>query len=121
MFYQRGWDAAQDIVLATGTITALVHPELADLRAVVIGGANYRFHLADGTSFDVDQEQDPGSVCDAWTYDASGMPGPRPRPIDHHLADRRGIRLAIGFATGRQRGAADVPRPATGAAAYDTR
>ncbi len=80
VFYQRGWDAAQDIVLATGTITALVHPELADLRAVVIGGANYRFHLADGTSFDVDQEQDPGSVCDAWTYDASGTPGPRPRP-----------------------------------------
>ena len=120
-FYQRGWDAPQDIVLATGTITALVHPELAYLRAVVIGGANYRFHLADGTSFDVDQEQDPGSVCDAWTYDASGTPEQRPRLDGHDLADRRGIRLAPGFATDRQRGAADVSPPATGATSHDTR
>ena len=66
VFFNAGWDRFEEMLVARGTITAIRHPGLGEVREVDTSGDNYRVYLADGTTFDVDQEQDAGSVVDAW-------------------------------------------------------
>ena len=77
VFFNAGGDRFEDMMVARGRITAIRHPGLGDIRGVDTSSDNYRVYLADGTTFDVDQERDAGSVVDAWTHDASGAPQPR--------------------------------------------
>ena len=60
-----------------GTISRIWHFQLGEIREIDTGGDNYRVYLANGTVFDVDQEQEPGWVVDAWAFDVDGKAEPR--------------------------------------------
>ncbi len=52
-----------------GTISRIWHFQLGEIREIDTGGDNYRVYLANGTVFNVGQEQEPGWVVDAWAFD----------------------------------------------------
>jgi len=88
------------VIAGRGTIARIWHPELGEIREIDTGADNYRVYLANGTVFDVDQEQNPGSVGDAWAFDVDGKAQPRRAPgvqrwrIDvefEHLSDLRPV------------------------------
>jgi hypothetical protein len=80
MFHNCGRGDPGQIVAARGTITAIWHRELGAIREVDTSGDSYRISLFDGTNLNVDQEETPGRVTDAWAYDESGVPEARRAP-----------------------------------------
>jgi hypothetical protein len=67
-------------VRGTQAPTRIWHPQLGEIREIDTGGDNYRVYLGTGTVFDVDQEQNPGWIGDAWAFDADGNAQPRRVP-----------------------------------------
>jgi hypothetical protein len=76
LVFYNGWSDG-DAVVGRGTISRIWHPEYGQIREIDTGGDNYRVYLANGTVFDVDPEENPGSVSDAWAFDADGKAEPR--------------------------------------------
>jgi hypothetical protein len=69
VFYNDLWKP-DDAVVATGTIARIWNAELGEIREVDTESQSfdYLFHLADGTTLDVNAEEEPGRL-----YDASGL------------------------------------------------
>ena len=111
MFYDGG-SYRGEVLFGRGMISRIWHPELGEIREIDTGGDNYRVYLTNGTVFDVDQEQNPGSVVDAWAFDADGNAQPRRVPGFQRwhvevefasLSDLRTVDLAS-WEAGRRRG-----------------
>jgi hypothetical protein len=111
VFYDGGSHGGE-VVVAHGTISRIWHPQLGEIREIDTGGDNYRVYLANGTVFDVDQEQNPGWIGDAWAFDADGKAQPRRAPgvqrwrLDvefESLSDLRPVDLGS-WQAGRRRG-----------------
>lgn len=52
----------RDFAVATGTISAIRHPELGEIRSVDTRGLDYTITLMDGTEILVNAEEDPGKM-----------------------------------------------------------
>lgn len=79
VFYNSVWHSA-DVMLAHGTIKAILHPDLGQILEVDTSD-DYLIRLVDGTTLRVDSEEGAGNVDDAWTESASGETHPlRPLP-----------------------------------------
>jgi hypothetical protein len=95
VFYNLTWKP-EDVLLGSGTIVAISNPELGDIREVDTRSEpfDYAFHLADGTSLEVNAEEEPGRLYEgsAWSsrivndwrltveFDSLSELRPAPRP-----------------------------------------
>jgi hypothetical protein len=61
VLYNTLW-RPEDVVVASGTIAAIRHPDLGEIRKVDTRGLDYTITLADGTELLVNAEEEPGKV-----------------------------------------------------------
>jgi len=61
VMYNDLWDA-KDVLLARGTIAAISHPELGEIRKLDTRGLDYTITLTDGTELLVNAEEEPGKL-----------------------------------------------------------
>jgi hypothetical protein len=61
VFYNSLW-RPEDVLVAHGTVVAIVHPELGSIHEVDTRGLDYTITLADGVLLKVDAEENPGLV-----------------------------------------------------------
>jgi hypothetical protein len=59
--YNTLW-CPDDVLLACGTIVAISHTDLGEIREVDTRGLDYTIHLADGTTLCVNAEEEPGTL-----------------------------------------------------------
>jgi hypothetical protein len=61
VLYNTLWHP-EDAMVARGTIAAIRHPELGEVRKVDTRGLDYTLTLADGTELLVNAEEEPGKI-----------------------------------------------------------
>ncbi len=61
VLYNTLWNP-EDAVVAHGTISAIRHPELGEIRKVDTRGLDYTITLTDGTEVLVNAEEEPGKL-----------------------------------------------------------
>ncbi len=61
VLYNTIWQP-EDAVVASGTILAIRHPELGEVRKVETRGLDYTITLAEGTELTVNAEEEPGKL-----------------------------------------------------------
>jgi hypothetical protein len=61
VLYNTLWHP-EDALVARGTITAIRHPELGEVRKVDTRGLDYTITLTDGTKLLVNAEEEPGKL-----------------------------------------------------------
>jgi hypothetical protein len=61
VFYNTIWHPG-DGLFASGTIVAIRHPELGEIRKIDTRGLDYTITLADGTELLANAEEDPGKI-----------------------------------------------------------